>query len=55
MLEKESAFYEAHKAELRQQYAGKRVVIADNQILGIYGSTVKRMMRRSKHGRVSRL
>jgi hypothetical protein len=38
MLEKESAFYEAHKAELRYKYAGKRVVIADNQILGIYGS-----------------
>jgi hypothetical protein len=36
MLEKESAFYEAHKAELRQKYAGKRVVIADDLVLGIY-------------------
>jgi hypothetical protein len=38
MLEKESAFYEVHKAELRHKYAGKRVVIADNRVLGIYGS-----------------
>jgi hypothetical protein len=33
MLEKESAFYEAHKAELRQKYAGKRVVIANDMVL----------------------
>jgi hypothetical protein len=36
MLEKETAFYESHKAELRQKYVGKRVVIADDKILGIY-------------------
>jgi len=37
-LEKEQAFYEANKAELRSKYAGKRVVIANNKILGIYDS-----------------
>jgi hypothetical protein len=35
-LETEQAFYEAHRDELRAKYAGKRVVIADNAILGIY-------------------
>ena len=41
-LEKEQAFYEANRAELRSKYAGKRVVIADNngfcRILGVYDS-----------------
>jgi hypothetical protein len=37
-LEKEQAFYEAHRTELRSKYLGKRVVIVDNQILGIYDS-----------------
>ncbi|MCL2186930.1 MAG: hypothetical protein FWB86_13930 [Treponema sp.] len=37
-LEKEQAFYEANKAELRSKYAGKRVVIAYNEILGVYNS-----------------
>jgi hypothetical protein len=36
MLENEQAFYIAHRAELRAKYFGKRVVIADDQILGIY-------------------
>jgi hypothetical protein len=35
-LETEQAFYEAHRDELRAKYAGKRVVIADDTILGIY-------------------
>ena len=35
-LEKEQAFYEANKAELRAKYVGKRVVIANNKILGVY-------------------
>jgi hypothetical protein len=38
MLEKETAYYEAHRAELCAKYAGKRVVIADDKILGIYDS-----------------
>jgi len=37
-LEKEQAFYEANKAELRSKYAGKRVVIASNKVLGVYNS-----------------
>ena len=37
-LEKEQSFYEANKVELRSKYAGKRVVIASNKILGIYDS-----------------
>jgi len=37
-LEKEHAFYEANKAELRSKYAGKRVVIATNKVLGIYNT-----------------
>jgi hypothetical protein len=36
MLEKETAFYEAHREELRSKYHGKRVVIAGDQVLGIY-------------------
>jgi hypothetical protein len=37
-LEKEQAFYEAHRTELRSKYLGKRVVIADDQVLGVYDS-----------------
>ena len=37
-LEKEQAFYEANKAELRSKYAGKRVVINSDKILGVYDS-----------------
>jgi hypothetical protein len=36
MLEKEQAFYKAHRTELRSKYLGKRVVIADDQVLGVY-------------------
>jgi hypothetical protein len=36
MLEKETAYYQAHRTRLREKYAGKRVVIADDQILGVY-------------------
>jgi hypothetical protein len=53
-LEKEQAFYKANKAELRSKYAGKRVVIADDKVLGVYDSdreaireTVKTMPRGS--------
>ena len=37
-LEKEQAFYETHKSELRSKYVGKRVVISSNTILGVYDS-----------------
>jgi len=37
-LDKEQAFYEANKDELRSKYSGKRVVIASNKILGVYDS-----------------
>ena len=53
-LEKEQAFYEINKVELRSKYAGKRIVIANNKILGVYDSdreamqeTVKTMPRGS--------
>jgi hypothetical protein len=36
MLEKEQAFYKAHRTEFRAKYLGKRVVIADDQVLGVY-------------------
>ncbi|GHV81841.1 hypothetical protein AGMMS49991_03990 [Spirochaetia bacterium] len=38
MLEREQAFYEAHREELRAKYAGKRVVIAEDNVLGTYGT-----------------
>ena len=53
-LETEQAFYEANKTELRSKYAGKRIVIACNKILGVYNSdreamqeTIKTMPRGS--------
>jgi hypothetical protein len=36
MLEKEQEYYENHKEELREKYAGKEVVIAGETILGVY-------------------
>jgi hypothetical protein len=38
MLERETAFYEANRQELRGKYAGKRVVIVGNSVLGVYNS-----------------
>jgi hypothetical protein len=37
-LEKEQAFYKANKDELRSKYAGKRVVIVNDKVLGVYDS-----------------
>ena len=37
-FEKEQAFYEANKTELRSKYAGKRVVISCDKVLGVYDS-----------------
>jgi hypothetical protein len=36
MYEQENAFYEANKAQLRQKYLGKELVIAGNEIIGVY-------------------
>jgi uridylate kinase len=38
MLEKEQAYYEAHKAELRARYTGKRIVISGDEVKGAYDS-----------------
>jgi hypothetical protein len=47
-LEKEQAFYEANKDELRSKYAGKRVVIASNEVLGVYESDREAIRETSK-------
>jgi hypothetical protein len=36
MLEKEQAYFEAHKDELRKNYLGKRIVISGEEIKGAY-------------------
>jgi uridylate kinase len=36
MLDREQAYYEAHKEELRKKYIGKKVLIAGDSIKGIY-------------------
>ena len=47
-LEKEQAFYEANRDELRSKYAGKRVVIASNKVLGVYNSDREAMLETSR-------
>jgi hypothetical protein len=47
-LEKEQAYYEANKTELRTKYAGKRIVIASNKVLGVYDSDREAMQETSK-------
>ncbi|MDR2543570.1 MAG: hypothetical protein LBC80_09035 [Treponema sp.] len=47
-LEKEQAFYESSKVELRSKYAGKRVVISNNEILGVYDSDREAMQETAK-------
>jgi len=47
-LEKEQAFYEANRTELRSRYAGKRIVIASNKVLGVYDSDREAMRETSK-------
>jgi hypothetical protein len=36
MLERETAFYQAHKVELRKEYHGKYLVIIGEKVLGAY-------------------
>jgi len=47
-FEKEQAFYNANRTELRSKYAGKRVVIASNKILGVYNSDREAMQETAK-------
>ena len=36
MLEKEQKYYTEHRDELRGKYLGKRIIIKEDQILGVY-------------------
>jgi hypothetical protein len=36
MLDREQAYFEAHKDELREKYLGKRIVIAGEELKGVY-------------------
>jgi len=47
-LEKEQAFYEANRADLRSKYAGKRIVIVSNKVIGVYDSDRDAMQETSK-------
>ena len=47
-LEKEQNFYEANRTELRSKYAGKRVVIVSDKILGVYDSDREAMQETAK-------
>ncbi|GHT84496.1 hypothetical protein FACS1894137_07610 [Spirochaetia bacterium] len=48
MLERETAFFEAHETELREKYLGKRVVIYQGQIIGVYDSDMEAFEETSK-------
>ena len=47
-LEKEQNFYEANRMELRSKYAGKRVVIVSDKILGVYDTDREAMQETAK-------
>jgi uridylate kinase len=36
MLDREQAYYEAHKEELLEKYTGKKIIIAEDSIKGVY-------------------
>jgi hypothetical protein len=36
MFERENAFYEANRKQLRQKYLGKEIVIIGDEIIGVY-------------------
>jgi hypothetical protein len=38
MFEKENEFYERNKDTLRKQYSGKRIVIIEDKVIGVYNS-----------------
>ena len=47
-FEKEQAFYEANRTDLRSKYAGKRVVIAGDKVLGVYDSDREALQKTAK-------
>ena len=48
MFEKESKYYEAHKAELSSKYKGMFVVIYRSSLLGAYKSREKALLEAAK-------
>jgi hypothetical protein len=40
MLERENAFYEAHKTEFQEKYLDKWLIIADEELFGVF-DTIK--------------
>jgi hypothetical protein len=51
MLEKEQKYYTDHRDELRGKYLGKRIVIKDDQILGVYEDDMDAIHAMSAAGR----
>ena len=47
-FEREQAFYEENRMELCKKYAGKRVVIVSDKILGVYDSDKEAMQETAK-------
>ena len=41
MLEKEFKFYKTNRAEIREKYLGKQIVIVGNQIIAVYDDLEK--------------
>ena len=48
MFEKENKYYQENRETFRQKYLGKRVVIVDDQILGVYDSDSEAIAETSK-------
>jgi len=36
MFERELQYYNSHKEQLREKYSGKHIVIAEEQVVGVY-------------------
>ena len=49
MLERESAFYAAHKAEFHEKYNDKWLVIAGESLLGVYGTVAEATQKALEH------
>lgn len=48
MFEAENKFYQENKEMLREKYLGKRVVIVNDKILGVYDSDTQAVIETSK-------
>jgi hypothetical protein len=48
MFEAENKFYEENRAALREKYLGKRIVIVQDKILGVYDTDSEAMAETSK-------